>query len=70
MSSVYKRDWSNFDQVNFILDYFFIDWNETLKTEEQNIDYSTEILLNKINELLDNFAFFKKNQQVKIENSS
>ena len=54
------RDWSNFDQENFILDYFSINWNETMKTEEQNIDYSTEILLNKISELLDNFATFKK----------
>ena len=49
----------NFDQANFILDYFSIDWNETLKIEEQNIDYSTEIFLKKIN-LLDNFAPFKK----------
>ena len=51
------RDWSNFDQENFILDYFSIDWNETLKIEEQNTGY-TEIILNKINELLDNFAPF------------
>ena len=54
-----------FDQENFILDYFSIDWNETLKIEEQNIDYSTEIFLNKINELLDNFAPFKKQVQIK-----
>ena len=59
-SNIYERDWSNFDQENFILDYFSIDWNETLKIEEQNIDCSTEIFLNKINELLDNFAPFKK----------
>ena len=59
-SNIYKRDWSNFDQENFILDYFSIDWNETLKIEEQNIVYSTEIFLNKINKLLDNFAPFKK----------
>ena len=26
-SNIYKRDWSNFDQENFILDYFSIDWN-------------------------------------------
>ena len=28
-SNIYERDWSNFDQENFILDYFSIDWNET-----------------------------------------
>ena len=42
-SSIYERDWSNFDQENVIVDYFRINWNETLKTEEENIDYSTEI---------------------------
>ena len=67
-SNIYERDWSNYDQENFILGYFSIDWNETLKIEEQNIDYSTEIFLNKINELLDNFAPFKKvNKYIKIE---
>ena len=59
-SKIYERDWSNFDQENFILDYFSVDWNEMLKIEEPNINYSTEIFLNKINDLLDNFAPFKK----------
>ena len=59
-SNIYERDWSNFDQENFILDYFSIGWKETLKIEEQNIDYSTEIFLNEINELLDNLAPFEK----------
>ena len=58
-SNIYERNWSIFDQENFMLDYFSINWNETLKNEGQNIDYSTEIFLNKINELLDNFAPFK-----------
>ena len=66
-SNIYERDWSNFDQENFILDYFSIDWNETLKIEEQNINYSTEIFLNKINELLDNFAPFKKISKYKLK---
>ena len=42
-SNIYERDWSKFDQENFVLDYLSIDWNETLKIEEQNINYSTEI---------------------------
>ena len=48
-SNIYERDWSNFDQENFILDYFSIDWNEMLKIEEQNINYSTEIFLKSTN---------------------
>ena len=41
-SNIFERDWSNFDQENFILDHFPTSWNETLKIKEQNIDYSTE----------------------------
>ena len=66
-SNIYERDWSNFDQENFTLDYFSIDWNETLKIKQQNINYSTEIFLNKINELLDNFAPFKKISKYKLK---
>ena len=42
-SNIYERGCSNFDQENFILDYFNNDWDKTLKIEEQNNDYSTEI---------------------------
>ena len=44
-SNIYERDWSNFDQVNFVLDYFSIDWDDTLKIKEENIDYLTEVFL-------------------------
>ena len=30
ISNIYERDWSNFDQVNFVVDYFLIDWDDTL----------------------------------------
>ena len=60
MCNIYERDWSNFDQVNFVLDYFSIDWDDILKISEENIDYSTETFLNKINSLLDCYAPYKK----------
>ena len=56
-----------FDKENFILDYFSIDWNVALKLGEQNVDYSTESFLNKINSVLSNYAPLKKNQQVQIK---
>ena len=56
-----------FDKRNFILDYFSIDWNVALKLGEQNVDYSTESFLNKINSVLSNYAPLKKNQQVQIK---
>ena len=45
--NVYEKDRSNFDQVNFILGYFSIDWDDALKINEKNIDYSTKAFLNK-----------------------
>ena len=66
-SNIYETDWFNFDQENFILDYLTTDWNETLKKEVQNIDYSTERFSNKINELLDNFASYEKTNKYKLK---
>ena len=52
-SNIYERDWSKFDQENFILDYFSVDWEDLLKIDEINADNSTKIYLDKINMLLD-----------------
>ena len=46
-SNIYERHWSKFDQENFILDYFYVDWEDLLKTDEPN--NSTKIYLDKIN---------------------
>ena len=51
--NIYETDRSNFDQVNFVLDYFSIDWDDTLKINKENIEYSAEAIFNKINNLLD-----------------
>ena len=55
-SNIYERDWSKFDQENFILDYFSDDWEDLLKTDELNADNSTRMYLNKIDMLLDIYA--------------
>ena len=62
----------NFDQVNFVLNYFSTDWDDTFKISEENIDYSTEASLTKINNLLDCYAPFKKGLQksISVKNES
>ena len=52
-SNIYKKDWSKFEQENFILDYFSVDWEVALKIDEVNADNSTKIYFDKINMLLD-----------------
>ena len=55
-SNIYERDLNKFDQENFILDYFSIDWEDLLKIDELNVDNSTQMYLKQINILLDTYA--------------
>ena len=64
-SKIFERNWSNFKQENFTLDYFSIDWKALLKIEQQNINLSLEIYLSKINSLLDTHALLKKTSKYK-----
>ena len=51
-SIINERDWSKFDWENFIVDYFFVEWEDLLKIDELNTENSTKIYLDKINMLL------------------
>ena len=57
---IYERDWSKFDQESFILDYFFVDWEDLLKIDERNAANLTKMFLDKISMLLDTYSSFKK----------
>ena len=61
-SNIYERDLNKFDQENFILDYFSIDWEDLLKIDELNVDNSTQMYLKQINILLDTYAPEKINK--------
>ena len=43
--NIYEWDWSKFDEENLILDYFSVDWEDLLKTDELNADNSTRMYL-------------------------
>ena len=43
-STIHEWDWSKVDRENFILDYFSVDWEDLLKTDELNADNSTNNL--------------------------
>ena len=66
-SNIYEWDWSKFDQENFILDYFSVDCEDLLKTDELNVDNSTKIYLDKINMLLDTYAPLKRINKYKLK---
>ena len=66
-SNIYERDWSKFDQKKFILDYFSVDWEDMLKTDELNADNSAKMHLDKINMLLDTYATLKEINKYKLK---
>ena len=69
-SNIYERGRSKFDQKNFNLDYFSVDWENVLKTDELNADNSTRMYLDKINMLLDTYAPLKRINKYKMKFTS
>ena len=58
-SNIYERDWSNFVQENFILDYFSVDWN-SLINNDKDVNLSFNNFFKRINAILDNHAPLRK----------
>ena len=65
--NIYEWDWSRFDPENFILDYFLVDWEDLVKTDELNADNSTRMHLDKINMLLDTYTPLKRVNKYKMK---
>ena len=65
-SNVFERDWSNFEQTNFVLDYFHIDWLAILKHDEKNVNSATNNFLDTINSALNKHAQLKKVNKYKL----
>ena len=47
-SNNYERDWSRFDQENFVLDYFSVEWDNFLLSSNTNTETSYETFLEKL----------------------
>ena len=66
-SNIYERDWNNFDQENFILDYLAVDWADIIKTEKKKTDFSFECFFRKFNLILDKYLPLKKLTKQKLK---
>ena len=62
-SNIYERDWSKCDRETFILNYFSVDWDNLLKTDELNAENSARMYLDKINMFLDIYAPLERDTQ-------
>ena len=59
-SNNYERDWSRFDQKNFVLNYFSVNWDNLLLSSNTNIEKSYKNFPEKFESLLDTYAPLKK----------
>ena len=66
-SNIYEKNWSKFDQENFILDYFSVNWEDLLRIDELNAENSTKIYLDKISRVLDTYAPLKRINTYKLK---
>ena len=66
-SNIYGKDWSKFDQENFILDYFSIDLGDLLKIDDLNANNLTKTYLDKIIIILDTYAPLKRINKYKLK---
>ena len=53
--NLYSRKYKNFDHENFLLDYFEIDWNNTLEVEKDDVNHSLANFVGKMNGLVDKY---------------
>ena len=66
-SNNYERDWSRFDQENFVLNYFSVEWDNVLLSPNTNIEKSYKTLLEKFESLLDTYTPLKEMSKNKLK---
>ena len=59
-SNIFERSWKNFNQAEFVMDYFDKDWSSILNLKLGNVNVSMKNFVNNMNDLLDKHAPFKK----------
>ena len=66
-SNNYERGWSRFDQENFVLDYFSVEWDNFLLSSNTNTEKSYKTFLEKFESLLETYAPLKKISENKLK---
>ena len=59
-SNIFEKGWCKFVSKNFIPDYFSIDWEDLLNSDELSGDNSTQFYLETVSLLLDTYVPFKR----------
>ena len=64
---MFERNWSGFNQQSFVLDFFEIDWPNTLNVDGLNVNNSFETFIKTMNSLLDKHIPLKKISKYKLK---
>ena len=65
-SKIFERSWTNFNQAEFVMDYFDEDCSNILNVKHSNVNTSMESFFNNTNDLLDKHVLFKKSVRIRI----
>ena len=66
-SNNFEKDWSRFDQENFVLDYFSVECDNFLLSSNTNTEKSYKTFFEKFESLLDTYAPLKKISKNKLK---
>ena len=66
-SNILRRDWKKFESSKFIYDFNKVNWKQILCNEENDVNFSMNKYLSKIDSLLDIHAPFKKLNKKKLK---
>ena len=58
-SKIFERSWKNFNQVEFVMDYFDKDWSNILNLKHGNVNVSKKNFVHNMNDFLDKHPHLK-----------
>ena len=65
-SNYFERDWSNFNQENFILDYFSVNWKNVINLQRNDVNHSLQKFFESVNDLLKILVPYKKVKNINL----
>ena len=66
-SNYFECDWSNFNQENFILGYFLVNWKNVINLQKNDINHFLQIFFDSLIDLLKIHAPYKKIKKYKLK---
>ena len=66
-SNYFDPDWSNFNQENFVLDYFSVNWKNVINLQKNDVNLSLQNFFDSVNDLLKIHATYKKLKKYKLK---